>query len=300
MIVYLKKSNRIVSAGALLAFVAIVLVVVNFLVLNDASMKLLPETVISDRRFLPDLSMKRLSRRLSQEKEPPQDKKVPSSDKNVPSSDTKVPSSDIKIPSSDTKVPPSDTKEPSSDSKVPPSDTKVPSSYKKDPPQDISVPFCTWKDSNTTIGDNLVNQTTEARHFHNFSQVFEELQYLPLCPQYSPLLRGRTEVYQGNITWEQAQVNKTVRCSPLVQMYCVKCCLGRVLSSVLPSEPFLDRQSESVFLQPLTLYNMYRCFIMEGIIFHQVARQGVEWLFWFPIETERSISYFSLTTFIPF
>ena len=165
IVVNLKKSKRIVSR-ALLAFAAIN-IVVNFSVLNEASMKFLPTTtVISDRRFQADLSLKRLSRRLSQEKDPPQDTKDPSSDK-------------------------------------------------KDAPKELPIPFCTWKDSNATVGDIFVNQSTEAKHFHNFAQAYEEQQYLPLCPEHSPLLRGRTDVYQGNITWEQAQVNKTVRFSPL-------------------------------------------------------------------------------------
>ena len=175
IVVNLKKSRRILSV-ALLAFVAIVIVIVNFNVLNDhASMKLFPAAtvIVSDKRFQADLSLKRLSRRLSQEKDPPQD------------------------------------------TKDPPQDTKFPSSDKKDAPKELTIPFCTWKDSNTTVGDIIVNQSTEAKHFHNFAQAYEEQQYLPLCPEHSPLLRGRTDVYQGNITWEQAQVNKTVRFSPL-------------------------------------------------------------------------------------
>ena len=168
IVVNLKKSRKILSV-ALLAFVAIVIVVVNFNVLNDhASMKLFPSAtvIVSDKRFQADLSLKRLSRRLSQEKDPPLDTKFPSSDK-------------------------------------------------KDAPKELPIPFCTWKDSNTTVGDIIVNQSTEAKHFQNFAQAYEEQQYLPLCPEHSPLLRGRTEVYQGNITWEQAQVNTTVRFSPL-------------------------------------------------------------------------------------
>ena len=183
MIVYLKKSKKIVS-GALLAFVAIVIVVLNFHVLNDASMKLLSTTVISDRRFQPDLSLKRLSRRLSQEKESPKDERKPPQVKKEPTQDNMEQQKDVNVQSSSDK-------------------------------QDISIPFCTWKDSNTTIGDILVNQNTEDRIFHNFSQAYEEQQSLLLCPEHSPLLRGRTNVYQGNITWEQAQVNKTVKYSPV-------------------------------------------------------------------------------------
>ena len=183
IVVNLKKSKRIVSR-ALLAFAAIVIVdivIVNFSVLNEASMKFLPATtVISDRRFQADLSLKRLSRRLSQEKEPLQEEKEPPVNEMEPPQDTRVPSSDI-----------------------------------KDPPKVLSIPFCAWKDSNTNVGDIIMNQTTEAKHLHNFSKAYEEQQYFPLCPQHSPLLRGRTEVYQGNITWEQAQVNKSVRFNPL-------------------------------------------------------------------------------------
>ena len=89
----------------------------------------------------------------------------------------------------------------------------------------ISIPFCTWKDSITPINDIAVYLTMEARHFRNFSQAYEEQQYLPLCPEHSPFMRGRTEVYQGNITWEQAQLHKTVRYSPV---YSVKDCPRRV------------------------------------------------------------------------
>lgn len=97
----------------------------------------------------------------------------------------------------------------------------------------ISIPFCTWKDSITPINDiggktrhDIGGKTRqEARHFRNFSQAYEEQQYLPLCPEHSPFMRGRTEVYQGNITWEQAQLHKTVRYSPV---YSVKDCPRRV------------------------------------------------------------------------
>ena len=232
MIVYLKKGKRIVS-GALLAFVAIVIVVLNLHVLNDVSMKLIPATVISDRRFQPDLSLKRLSRRLSQEKESPQDKKEPPQVKKELTQHKTQPSKDINDQSSDKR--------------------------------DISMPFCTWKDSNTTISDIVVNQTTEARHFYNFTQAYEEQQYLPLCPEHSPLLRGRTEVYQGNITWKQAHVNMTVRYSPE--------------HSRLPKACYPCLNLQGVFLKLFKLYKMCRCFIGEGIMSPQIARPGVGWLF---------------------
>ena len=78
------------------------------------------------------------------------------------------------------------------------------------PAKELSMSFCTWKDSNRTISDIHVNQTYGAKQFHNFSHAYDEQQYLCLCPQHSPLLRGISDVYQGDITWDQAQVNKTV------------------------------------------------------------------------------------------
>ena len=81
------------------------------------------------------------------------------------------------------------------------------------PAKESFIPFCTWKDSNRTISDTHVNQTYGAKQFHNFSHAYDEQQFLCMCPQHSPLLRGRTDVDQGDITWDQAEVNKAVSTS---------------------------------------------------------------------------------------
>ena len=47
------------------------------------------------------------------------------------------------------------------------------------------------------------------------------------------------------------------------------------------------------------LNSICRCFMKEALMFHQVAKPGVGWLFWFHIETGKSTWYFSSIIFTP-